>query len=180
MRELDLEREVVDRLQAKRLQRGVDRGLVALRVHQRDLLTVEHSVGEEGFVRRRQSRVDQALPGVDKVLRLDRGPVPILGGGPQVEDVGRPGAVHLVALRRGRLHTAQVCLGLEQRLGDGAQQRRLVGVLRLAGVQRWGLVLELHPQHLVLRELRPDRDAAITGGRDCCDRDHGANGAPEP
>src|SRR5207237_2290738 len=53
--ELDLESEVVDRLETERAEGAVDARLVPLRIHQRYLLAVEHRAGEQRLVGRRET-----------------------------------------------------------------------------------------------------------------------------
>ena len=126
MRQLDLEGEVVDRFEAEGREGGVDRCGVALRIHQRDALAVENGIREQRLVVGGEPRIDQPLPRVDKVLRFDRRPVPVLRRASKVKHIGGARVVAFVALRRRGHETGQVGGRLQQGFGDRAEHGGLV------------------------------------------------------
>ena len=181
LRKRDLERVVIERLQPERGERRIDVCGVALGVHDRDLVAVEDAVGEERTFRSGQARIDQALPRVNEILRLDRGAIGIRGVATEVKDEDVAAVRDVIALRGGRHHSTQVRRWLQQRLGDRAQDSGLVWVLRLAWVERTRLVLEQQPERLVLGELWP-----LGQGTGIARREHGrheqrqGDGAKQP
>ena len=168
MRQRDLEGEVVDRLQAERAKRRIDARGITLRVQQRHPATVEDRAREEGSIEGGESWIDEALPGVHEILGLDGSAVPVLGGRSQMKDVDGPVVHDVVAFRRRRRHAFEIGGGFQQRLGDGAKNGGLVGILRLTGVERPRRIVEEDAQRLVLRQARALHDRR--GGVASCDR----------
>ena len=74
-----------------------------------------------------------------------------------MEHVGGAAVGHVIALRGGSDDAIEIGAGLEKRLVDGAQDCGLVRVLRLPGIQRRGLIIELNVKGLVLGEPGPLR-----------------------
>ena len=70
-----------------------------------------------------------------------------------MEDVDGAPSPHVVALSGGADDATQVGDGFQKRLVDRAEHGRLVRVLRLAGIQCRGLIVDQDVQRLVLGQL---------------------------